>query len=198
MHAYLIAGTGDKQSETDTLLVKLSARAVPFPAQTIADIRQIGAFTKLRPSEPTAVVVTNFDAAGKDAQNAFLKSLEEAGDGLYFILTCTKLSGVLPTISSRCQILTVHQPNVESAEIAKDFLAKSPGARLAQMDAIKGREEAVEFVDTLTKSLHTLLTTTKSDHAQIARAAEGAGVTLTRLKANGNVTIQLANLAVNI
>ncbi|MFN4245971.1 MAG: hypothetical protein ACK4F9_07505 [Brevinematia bacterium] len=47
------------------------------------------------------VVISDFDKATVEAQNAFLKILEEPPKGVFFILTTSNYNNVLPTIKSR-------------------------------------------------------------------------------------------------
>lgn len=198
MHAYLIEGAGDKTEAINTLTLSLRVSPLQFNVSTISDVRELTSFLKLSVSQPTGIIIADFDNATKEAQSAFLKSLEEPQPNLVFILTCTKTANLLPTILSRCQHVKLKSENQESAAFAKEFLAKTVGERLAKVDEIKGRDEAVEFVEKLLWSLHTMLLTTKEHHSKIASAAQTSQTTLTRLKANGNVTIQLANLAVTV
>jgi len=50
------------------------------------------------------IVIYNFENAGKEAQNAFLKSLEETTSGTRFIITTKQKSKLLSTVISRCII----------------------------------------------------------------------------------------------
>ena len=52
-------------------------------------------------------LVTDADRLNKEAQNAFLKTLEEPPSGAAFILATNNPAALLPTTVSRCQILTV-------------------------------------------------------------------------------------------
>lgn len=50
------------------------------------------------------VIIRDVDLMTIQAQNALLKSLEEPGEGTFFILTTANELAVLPTVLSRCQI----------------------------------------------------------------------------------------------
>ncbi len=52
-------------------------------------------------------IIQDCDAMNENAQNAFLKTLEEPPEKCLFILTTGRPGALLPTIRSRCQILTL-------------------------------------------------------------------------------------------
>lgn len=49
----------------------------------------------------------------REAQNALLKLLEEPPEGSMLLLTATNEQSLLPTIVSRCQVLTLRKPSTE-------------------------------------------------------------------------------------
>lgn len=49
------------------------------------------------------VLIENAERMTPQAQNCLLKTLEEAADDTYFLLTCDQESALLPTIRSRCR-----------------------------------------------------------------------------------------------
>jgi DNA polymerase-3 subunit delta' len=49
------------------------------------------------------VIVVDADRLNVNAQNAFLKTLEEPAQGTHLILTTSRLRAILPTVVSRCQ-----------------------------------------------------------------------------------------------
>ena len=51
----------------------------------------------------------------RNTANALLKSLEEPGEGVHFILVSARADELLPTIRSRCQRIPVPSPNIEAA-----------------------------------------------------------------------------------
>lgn len=63
-------------------------------------------------------ILTHFDAATQGASNAFLKTLEEPPSGVVLLLTATEADALLPTIASRCRIMTLRPltaPALQSA-----------------------------------------------------------------------------------
>lgn len=86
------------------------------------------------------------DSLSISAANSLLKTLEEPPAGCHIVLISDRVSALLPTIRSRCQIWTVPAPEPESAQAwltAQDFDAtavdrdslRAPLALLARRDA---------------------------------------------------------------
>jgi DNA polymerase III delta' subunit len=75
----------------------------------IAQIRSVIHQVLLRPIESShkVVIFQEADRMTPDAQNALLKILEEPPKGVYFLLITKDLSGLLPTVISRCQRLVL-------------------------------------------------------------------------------------------
>ncbi|HVE65091.1 MAG TPA: hypothetical protein VNC59_00810 [Thermoanaerobaculia bacterium] len=76
-------------------------------------IREAIAFGMGRPYESRRRVVriSRAELAGVEAANALLKSLEEPGASLHWILTTTRPESLLPTVRSRCLAVTVASPS---------------------------------------------------------------------------------------
>ncbi len=195
MHAYLVIGYDQKQnsSEVEELIKKLKAKRFDFEVTKIADIRELGRFTNLKVGERTAIVLENFDAATEEAQNAFLKNLEEPQVDLYYILTAKNEESVLPTIASRCQIISSlgakHQIPREVINQTKKFTNSSPGEKLMITSKINKRDGAIEFMGSLIAGGHQLMLATP----KVANFVEVATQTLSALQANGNVQLQLTS-----
>jgi DNA polymerase-3 subunit delta' len=69
------------------------------------------------------VIVEHAEGLTTEAQNAFLKALEEPPADTLILLTVNNLQGLLPTIRSRVQAITVHLP--EASETQSFFGAQS-------------------------------------------------------------------------
>jgi DNA polymerase III gamma/tau subunit len=62
------------------------------------------------------VIIYNFELMKAEAQNAFLKLLEEPPSGVHFLIIATKNNGhILKTISSRCYLIEISKPSVNKA-----------------------------------------------------------------------------------
>lgn len=61
------------------------------------------------------VVLAPADAMNTNAANGLLKSLEEPSPGTFLLLVCDQLHGLPATIRSRCQIIKLPVPSLESS-----------------------------------------------------------------------------------
>ena len=192
MHAYLIIGNSRDMVErkVDSLSQKLQAKIIPYALQKVEDVRELAKFTRLSLNEKTLLFIENIHEATVETLNAFLKSLEEPQENLFFALSAPSIRKVLPTIVSRCQIIKVEAGKnvIENEDEIKEFLDGKIGQRLSFFDKIKDREKAISFVENLIYYLHNKRELTNM---------EAISKTLTRLKANGNVNLHLSNLAIN-
>lgn len=84
----------------------------------ISAIRQLIDVLSVRPysSEYRVILIADGDAMTVEAQNALLKSLEEPEAYNVFILTTANISGLLPTIVSRCQRMDFEPVSRSGAE----------------------------------------------------------------------------------
>lgn len=68
------------------------------------------------------VLIENAERMTPQAQNCLLKTLEEAADDTYFLLTCDQESALLPTIRSRCRCVRLQpwsEKRVEEALLGR-------------------------------------------------------------------------------
>ncbi len=63
-------------------------------------------------------LLLNFHQANANAQNALLKTLEEAPRKVILLLTADSAESLLPTISSRCEILRLRPTGIDSLAAA--------------------------------------------------------------------------------
>jgi len=61
------------------------------------------------------VVIDPADAMNAVTANALLKTLEEPGEGLVFLLASSRPDAIAPTIRSRCQVRVLEGPGMEAA-----------------------------------------------------------------------------------
>lgn len=94
------------------------------------------------------VLVYPADRIREDAASVFLKMIEEPPEGLVFLLVAEDLEKVLPTIRSRCRILTALPPSKEQAvawlktkgvENPERALAEAGGMPLSVFEANESR-----------------------------------------------------------
>ena len=75
-------------------------------------------------------VISEAECLGQDAQNAFLKTLEEPPVNTMLLLLTTRPKGLLPTIRSRCQNVLMLRNRIDYAEaVPADFLKLLPKLR---------------------------------------------------------------------
>lgn len=200
MHAYLIEGEGETLEKAILALVKnLKAKLFIYPVAKIEDVRSLNSFIRLTLSTPTAILIRGVDEATDEALNAFLKNLEEPQANLYFILTAQSHHKVLPTVVSRCQIVrTINvQASLSGRKLATDFLKKTVGEKISLVETIRDREGATEFVNEIILGLHELVKEGRGDYGKLARGLTASTLARARLKANGNVILQLTNMVVS-
>lgn len=86
---------------------------------SIAAIRRVRTFLNLKTTGKTAirraVLIEDADTMTTEAQNALLKILEEPPEDTIIVLTVTRPNKLLPTVYSRCQVLSVSPIDLESA-----------------------------------------------------------------------------------
>lgn len=202
MHAFLLAEPEIYKStnlQISNLATKHKAKQLPFEMQKIDDVRALRKLVKLTFSQKTAIVIQNIDTATIEAQNAFLKNLEEPQENLIYILTASNINNVLPTIQSRCEIIQIRNPkndreagystlNKLKIQILK-FQTSDINYKFEHINKIKDRGEALEFVKNLTFFDH---------QENNFDNQENYLHTLKNLKANGNVALQLSNMLVKM
>lgn len=109
-------------------------------------VREAIAFGMGRPYESSRRVVriARSELAGVEPANALLKSLEEPGAHLHWILTTTRRESLLPTIRSRCLAVRVDSPTRDEQAAAWRARGFDPdeAADLALLAA--GAEDGVE------------------------------------------------------
>lgn len=94
------------------------AQLTPIHVSVLSDKKLIGIeqiqhlYTQTRSGSPTMVIIEGAEQMSTDAQNALLKLLEEPPESTHFTLTANSTEGVLPTIRSRCQVITLIPPTV--------------------------------------------------------------------------------------
>lgn len=188
MHAFLITGNSTKYivHRINKLAQEEKAKQIPFILQKIEDARELKKFVKFSFAEKTAIIIQDIDTATPEAANAFLKNLEEPTKNIIYILTANNLGNVLPTITSRCQIVTVHSTKYI---VQSEHMRFSSAINYKTALNIKDRTEAIKFIENLIYIDH------KNNNF---KNMENYLNTIKNLRANGNVSLQLTNLVVKM
>ena len=84
----------------------------------VDQVRELQHTLSLTPYEARfrIALLPNFQLANANAQNALLKTLEEAPDKVILLLTADSTESLLPTIASRCEIIRLRPVAVEQLE----------------------------------------------------------------------------------
>lgn len=204
MHAYIVTGSSaDKRSEQiKKMLVDRAIR--PYDTITIApegasigvsSVRGVLGRLSIHPvtSACHAVIVNDAHSMTTEAQNAFLKTLEEPPGEALIILETDQPDSLLPTVLSRAITIRLNasiQTNdalIPCLATVEQLTKSSIGKRLQIIDSIaKTRDDALLFVDQAIVVLHKELAGHYS-HAKLLRALLAA-----RTHIMGNITPKLA------
>lgn len=137
----------------------------PFELARNIKVDQIRELQRRLNTRPTlgsrrAVIIDPADDMETSAANALLKSLEEPPSGTYFLLIAHRMGRLLPTIRSRCRILTF--PRVSDLDMDAILARESPQAssqeRAAAIAAASGSPgAAIDFVELDLGKIHALM-----------------------------------------
>ena len=201
MHAYLIIAKTEKTFDeaVSKLAGNLKAKIVVFSVQKIDEARNLIAFLNFTVPEKTLIVIKNFQNATEECSNALLKSIEEPQENIIFAIQTTNENTVLPTIRSRCRLISTKPENYlsENQDI-EDFLKMNPAEKFAYFDDKKKREEAITFAGRILSFANYKIASGKDD---IGILTDIAGATIDykkSLEANGNVNLQTLSYLTHI
>lgn len=206
MHAYIVTG-GTKKERAEKIQTFIEEAAVspcdcitivPSPTSIGVDsVRSVTSRLSIRPIASSCYVCLIRDAQTMtpEAQNAFLKTLEEPPGGTIIILETTQPDALLPTILSRCQLVNLGNATQYSDEeintcidTLKFFKEVSVGNRLQKIDTIaKTQPDALAFVNLATRALHKELEDHNFQRAKLLR-----NFLIARTQILGNITPKLA------
>jgi hypothetical protein len=93
---------------------------------TIEQVRQMMGRLELKHDKDIFVIIRPAEKMQSEAANAFLKSLEEPGENVHFVLVTSRPSMLLPTILSRAALyyLRMQEDNTIHADVKIKNLAK--------------------------------------------------------------------------
>lgn len=103
-------------------------------ALKVEEIRDLSRWLALTPyqAQRRMAILVNFHQANESAANALLKTLEEPPRHVIIVLTARSIEDLLPTIVSRCEVLTLRSLPIGDLEEA-----------LLQRESASGREREV-------------------------------------------------------
>lgn len=139
----------------------------PLTSISISDVRKISQTVLLKPygGGDRLVILRDIEKATAEASNALLKLLEEPPTHTYIILVTDNMDKLIPTIVSRCQIISVENgvdykqsDDKETKKILRQILTASSGGRIILSQKIANtREEAIKFLGDLLPVLEKFL-----------------------------------------
>lgn len=212
MQSFLTSETPDIKENPDTLYIR------PDKSIGISEIRAVRSFLSKKPmqSSQNTVIIHDAHLLTHDAQQAFLKTLEEPPEHALIYLVTSYPDQLIPTILSRVQNLS-HQSQLpdqsdpHSQELFQKLISVGVGDRLLLLDKEEfTRESALKFLDDLESILHSQInqsspSLTASDANRRFELREGLGesyekISLTRkyLKANVSVRLAMDNFVINL
>lgn len=101
---------------------------------SIESVRELYRRTRSKRDGHQVIIIDHAEAMGTDAQNAFLKLLEEPRDGVTFVLTAPNQDSLLPTITSRVQCLQINPtPTAQLADWGRSTKPAVSEQELAQL-----------------------------------------------------------------
>ncbi len=195
MHAFIVVSR-----DFDPVLQKAQELTgakwiLPYKIEKIDDTRQLIKITNTSVPAKTCYVLEHFENASIEAQNSFLKRLEEPQKNLSFVLHVKNEESVLPTISSRCQLIRLNDSSdTPDASLIGNFVEANQSEKLKIISSLNKREDAVAFLKSLITQIHKDLAT----HPENAKLLAEADEALSRLNKNANSTLQLTRLILAI
>lgn len=188
----------------------LNSEGQTFKINMIKDLIKQTAFAGYN-NQPQFFTLLHIDKATIPAQNALLKTLEEPPPQTQIILTANDTNNLLPTITSRCQILylsdnsaTITTDNFKkSLEIPENILnfftspQKTPFSDLIEIaGSYKDRHEAILLIKNIISSLHKKPPSQLSEKNKIFILSTSLEI-ITSLQQNVNVKLTLENFFIS-
>lgn len=100
---------------------------------TVDIVRRLHATTKTIETGTRLIVIDYGERMGTQAQNAFLKLLEEPGMNTHYIVLTHTVSKLLPTIRSRVQLVDIKPISIYQSETLLNDLGVSDATKRAQL-----------------------------------------------------------------
>ena len=165
MHAFIIVSKNSDARDKEVIKVLSPfavnpvdiTRIVPQNTIGIEELRLLKQRIALKPykSKTKAIIIEEAQTLTIEAQNAFLKTLEEPPDHTIIILLTSNVDALLPTIVSRCQViqlptinqqLTTEKLEAKSKELAA-FLQGGIGERFVLAERVtKDKQTAIDWL----------------------------------------------------
>ncbi len=170
----------------------------PDKSISIVEVREVIKFLSKKPIQTPHNTVVIYDAhlLTIPAQNAILKILEEPPANSLIYLITTQPDQLIPTILSRCQIIsTPYMSNKSNMSYPFDLLTKLQSAKIGDRLKILEEQEfdrasALKFLDDLELIIH--------NNLSLSKIYPSVFQTRKYLKANCNLKLSLDHLALSL
>lgn len=170
-----ICHLSEANTNPDIITVETSKKSIG-----VDEIREITADAYIKPfdSKKKVYIIRNADIMTPQAQNAFLKTLEEPPEFAVFILLTSDEENLLQTVRSRC--ITVRFPRVSDSIVReyiqknypecdnKDFLVKYASGVPMSIDSVVGEETFTQLRKDSFDMLARVMSQRKSDAYDVA------------------------------
>lgn len=210
MQSLIIVGPNQKIKEKaleicgENKISEVDVSTLGFEKQIgIEDIRNLqrGIFLKPLKGDKKAVILEAYLGITNDAQNSFLKTLEEPPESTIIMVLVNSIDFLLPTVISRCKIISVEKnPTLENElkdkykKILQSVNADKTGnGMIVAQDYGKNKEEALKLLKNLIVVAHEDL---NKENAKVLKKLQK---TYTLIKTtNTSVRLALENLFLNL
>jgi hypothetical protein len=204
MQSFLTSSDPAVVGGPDTLQIR------PDPSIGISEIRTVQSFLSKKPiqSDHNTVIIHEAHLLTPDAQQAFLKTLEEPPANALIYLVTSFPDQLIPTILSRVQIISSpdmtnlsHVTDLTYQEFFQKLLSVGVGERLVLLDQQDfTRESALTFLDDLEQIIHSGISTGTPPLESRGGRGSYELILETRkyLKANVSVRLALDNFVINL
>lgn len=177
----------------------------------IDQVREMQSNLALKPFAQKQKFCIIFEAQNltPEAQNALLKTLEEPPGNCQIILTAGSASFLLPTIVSRCQIISLPiflqeisaEEESSLSDLLNNLIAASCGKKLLLLEkegVAKDRQTATLWLDKLTIILRKKLLELPPNSRQYLDILHNVNLARSRLSLNTNVRLVMENFLLDL
>lgn len=209
MQSVIILGTPEKTKEKVQEILN-EAKISKFDVHTyfsektigILDIRNLQKNIFLKPgfSEKKAIILEGFTGITIDAQNSFLKTLEEPPQSTIILILVSSLDFLLPTVFSRCSLINLTEKNKhlqKQENYLKILISVIDGEEnplvIAQTYG-KDKETALKFLENLIIAAEENINT--KNFAKVLRKLQKTHTIIS--STNTNIRFTLENLFLNL
>lgn len=199
-------GQSDRINYITNLKIPITSQLAPDPTSIgIKAVQELVLSLAISSANPRLVWIEEAQTLTPEASNTLLKVLEEPPSNTIIYLTCPNSSALLPTIRSRCQIITIpitHDPSpVKILPSLKPLFALSPGDRLTHLsDFPSDKSELLVYFRTLSQEITQTIKTTTSQTglSLLSSLAKLALTTHQDLASNVNQTLTLSHFLLHL